>query len=519
MEMRGLAAVLSATILLAAVAFAASPAQAQIIPRTVEIDAYGSFYSFIARGGFDQDDTVKLENLQDGALVGGRFGVNFLEWIGFETTIGIMRTASDDTLRRAWYMNLHVDAIFHLPFPYVVPYFVVGAGFQYYNIRPEYARGNGPADFSSGVFYRDPHVDQAIPQAQNQYLTYRSADGDFLLDAGGGAKFIIYEKVEPSAGFAVGARLDIRWKLSIGPNTAEDGVPIRAAGTFEPDGTPIADEYRGVFNHLELGGGVFFLFGGGIGPDRDKDLIPNRKDACPDEPEDRDEFEDEDGCPDHDNDKDGIADDSDRCPLEPEDKDTWQDDDGCPDIDNDGDGFFDKDDECPLDAEDKDGFEDRDGCPELDNDGDGFLDADDRCPTVTEVFNSYLDSDGCPDEIPGDLVEFAGTIPAIQFLVGSAQLKRSALPILKKAAKALRRYPDLHVEIAGHASSEGSAESNMLLSQDRTQTVRDYLIDQGIAPERLAAMGYGETKPVADNDTEAGRITNRRVEFKLDSMN
>ena len=66
--------------------------------------------------------------------------------------------------------------------------------------------------------------------------------------------------------------------------------------------------------------------------------------------------------------------------------------------------------------------------------GDGFLDPDDQCPTVTEVFNSYLDSDGCPDEVPGDLIEFAGAIPAIQFQVGSARLKRSALPILDKAA-------------------------------------------------------------------------------------
>jgi len=514
MQVRLFVAVLCATLVAAAVLLAPAPANAQIIPRSVELDAFASYFSFVARGGFDEDETVKLENLQDNALIGGRFGVNFTEVIGFETTLGIMRTATDDTLRRAWYLNLHVDAILHLPFPYVVPYFVVGAGFQLYNIRPEYARGSGPADFSPGVYYRDPYDD--LPQAQGQYLTYRSADGDFLVDAGGGAKFLIYEKLETSAGFAVGARLDIRWKLSIGPSTPEDGVPTLAANLV--DGELVVDEYRGVFNHLELGGGVFFLFGGGVGPDSDKDGIPNRKDACPDEPEDKDGFEDEDGCPDRDNDKDGVEDSVDQCPMEAEDKDTWQDEDGCPDIDNDGDGFFDVDDDCPLDAEDKDGYEDRDGCPELDNDGDGFLDPDDRCPTAAEVFNSYLDSDGCPDEIPGDLVEFAGAIPAIQFQVGSARLKGSALPILNKAAGALRRYPDLQVEIAGHASNEGSAESNLRLSQDRTQTVREYLIVKGIDPERLIARGYGETRPVASNDTQEGRIANRRVEFKLDRM-
>jgi len=509
---------LAAAVLFSVLSFVPGTAQAQIIPRSVEIDAYGSFYSFVARGGFSEGETVKLENFEDGLLLGGRFGVNFTEVIGFESTLGIMRGATDDTLRRAWYFNLHVDAVFHLPFPYVVPYFVVGAGFQHYNIRPEFARGNGPADFAPDVYYRDPHefVDRAAA-VESQRLTYRSADGDFLLDAGGGAKFMIYEKLETSAGFAVGARLDIRWKLSIGPNTPDDGIPTLSVSTGD-DGAPVVEEYRGVFNHLELGGGVFFLFGGGIGPDRDKDGIPNRKDECSDEPEDKDGFEDEDGCPEADNDKDGIDDSEDSCPLEAEDKDTWEDLDGCPDLDNDGDGFFDADDDCPLDAEDKDGFEDRDGCPELDNDGDGFLDADDRCPTATEVFNSYLDSDGCPDEVPGDLIEFAGAIPAIQFQAGSARLKRTALPILNKAARALLKYPDLHVEIAGHASSEGVAEFNLSLSQDRTRTVRDYLIDKGIDPERLTARGYGETRPVGDNDSEAGRIANRRVEFKLEKM-
>jgi len=102
--------------------------------------------------------------------------------------------------------------------------------------------------------------------------------------------------------------------------------------------------------------------------------------------------------------------------------------------------------------------------------------------------------------------------------VGSARLKRSALPILNKAARALQRYPDLHVEIAGHASSEGTTEFNLSLSQSRTQTVRDYLIDKGIDPERLTARGYGESRPVADNASESGRRANRRVEFKLEKM-
>jgi len=117
--------------------------------------------------------------------------------------------------------------------------------------------------------------------------------------------------------------------------------------------------------------------------------------------------------------------------------------------------------------------------------------------------------------VPTDLAEFAGAIPAIQFKVGSAQLLRSAKPILDKAARALMRYPDLHVEIGGHASSEGDDDYNMALSQDRVLTVRDYLIDKGVDPDRLTARGYGETRPIADNNTEEGRRANRRVEFVL----
>ena len=103
-------------------------------------------------------------------------------------------------------------------------------------------------------------------------------------------------------------------------------------------------------------------------------------DKCPNEAEDKDGFQDDDGCPDPDNDGDGIADAADKCPNEPEDKDGFQDDDGCPEPDNDSDGIPDAADKCPNEAEDKDGFQDDDGCPDPDNDGDGVLDAQRQVP-------------------------------------------------------------------------------------------------------------------------------------------
>jgi len=162
--------------------------------------------------------------------------------------------------------------------------------------------------------------------------------------------------------------------------------------------------------------------------DNDRDLIPDVADRCPDQPEDRDTFEDDDGCPDEDNDKDGIPDIQDECPFAPgppefrgctaetfdsdndgvkdsidqcrdeaEDLDEFEDEDGCPDPDNDGDQIPDAFDDCPLEAEDMDGFEDDNGCPEPDNDMDGVLDADDKCPEEQEVINGVDDDDGCPD--------------------------------------------------------------------------------------------------------------------------
>ncbi|MFT4704804.1 MAG: hypothetical protein ACI81R_002512, partial [Bradymonadia bacterium] len=97
--------------------------------------------------------------------------------------------------------------------------------------------------------------------------------------------------------------------------------------------------------------------------DLDGDGIPNDTDRCPEVPEDRDGWEDADGCPEPDNDSDGLLDAVDACPNRAEDFDGWEDEDGCPDVDNDGDGIFDSVDQCPLEPEDLDGDRDADGCP------------------------------------------------------------------------------------------------------------------------------------------------------------
>ncbi len=131
--------------------------------------------------------------------------------------------------------------------------------------------------------------------------------------------------------------------------------------------------------------------------DTDGDGVLDRDDQCPHEVEDRDGFEDGDGCIDADNDRDGVPDTQDRCRDTPEDRDGFEDEDGCPDLDDDGDGIEDAKDACRFKPEDRDGFEDEDGCPDLDNDGDGIVDENDKCPNAPEDFDGYNDTDGCPD--------------------------------------------------------------------------------------------------------------------------
>ncbi len=166
--------------------------------------------------------------------------------------------------------------------------------------------------------------------------------------------------------------------------------------------------------------------------DSDGDGVANNRDTCPAAAEDRDGFEDGNGCPDDDNDADRRDDANDKCPDLSEDFDGFDDDDGCPELDNDGDGIpdladkcaddredarepfatdgcpsdkhdadsdglMDAVDQCPADTEDADKFEDGDGCPDFDQDQDGVADEDDVCPLCAEDKDGVGDADGCPE--------------------------------------------------------------------------------------------------------------------------
>ena len=253
--------------------------------------------------------------------------------------------------------------------------------------------------------------------------------------------------------------------------------------------------------------------------DSDGDGIPDSKDRCPHDPEDFDGDQDEDGCPDlaKDRDGDGLADDVDTCPDDPEDKDNFEDTDGCPDPDNDQDGVLDVVDKCPLQPEDKDGFEDADGCPDPDNDQDRIADAVDQCPNQPEDYDGDADEDGCPDiyktiVIKGDRIELKQTV---YFTTNKAVILSKSFALLNEVALALRDFPAIEVRIEGHTDSVGNDRYNRKLSQQRAESVRRYLIGQGVEPARMTSEGFGEERPIEDNRTADGRAANRRVEFYI----
>lgn len=190
--------------------------------------------------------------------------------------------------------------------------------------------------------------------------------------------------------------------------------------------------------------------------------------------------------------------------------------------DTDGDGVADRNDLCPgtpagtkVDAK---------GCP-VDTDGDGLTDDKDKCPTVYAKT-----ADGCPPPPPPLPVVQEPTpapepapvpveapkkliLEGVNFDNDRATLRPEAYGILDQAAETLKQWGNVKVEVAGHTDSVASEGYNAVLSEKRAQTVCDYLIKKGIEASRLIPVGFGESQPIADNETEEGRFKNRRVEL------
>lgn len=174
-----------------------------------------------------------------------------------------------------------------------------------------------------------------------------------------------------------------------------------------------------------------------------------------------------------------------------------------PPADSDGDGVPDSLDECPNTPA---GVKvDSRGCP-LDSDGDGVPDYLDQCPGTPKSFK--VDAVGC-------IIEQTVILRTVNFEFNKDTLTSEAKDALDLVAAGLASQPKLTVQIDGHTDSKGSPAYNLNLSKKRAAAVRQYMIGKGVAATRLAAEGFGESKPIASNDTEAGRAENRRVEFQV----
>ncbi len=259
--------------------------------------------------------------------------------------------------------------------------------------------------------------------------------------------------------------------------------------------------------------------------DSDGDGLPDVSDACPEDSEDRDGYQDDDGCPDVDNDGDGVVDANDSCADEPEDRDAFQDDDGCPERDNDGDSITDVADRCPDSAEDLDQFEDDDGCPEDDNDGDGFADGVDKCPNDPETVNGVDDEDGCPDsrtttgpEEGTDRINLKGN--KIEFKAGTAELTNASKTILRQVGELISKRSltirvEVHVPLGTKSKSANAIKKqkakDRTLAQNRADAIVKFLVAEGVQLQSLQGVGIGSERPLGSNPPTDP--LNERVDF------
>jgi len=260
--------------------------------------------------------------------------------------------------------------------------------------------------------------------------------------------------------------------------------------------------FASIENNLEWTFGLTFLFGGSkpmaekavvreaaaapVVLDTDGDGVPNDLDKCLDTPA-------------------GVKVDLDGCPL-----------------DTDGDGVYDYLDQCPDTP--KGVKVDSNGCP-LDSDLDGVPDYLDQCPDTKKGVK--VDANGCPPPPPmaearvapkaaameKQIVEKGRVTLNVQFDTDKAIVKPEYGDDIEKLADVMAGHPELKIAIEGHTDNVGALKYNMNLSQKRADAVKNVLVKKyGIDPARLTAKGFGETKPIADNKTKAGKQQNRRVE-------
>ena len=401
-------------VALVALAVAPSPAAAE----TTELGGWFGprFFSASSLLGYI-DDAPAHPVLENGIELGGRVARPFLPWFVPELELAISPTSTNAVGGAKPASVFWFEPRLHLRFELspgrrIQPFFVVGGG-----------------------------TPVALSSASRRFATSIIGDGYI----GGGVR------IDTQKGFDL--RLDARIALM----PAQPGDAVAA--------------------ELDVGIGLAFHLGGGHGPtaeelaaargappaDRDGDGIPDAKDACPDRPEDKDGFEDDDGCPDIDNDHDLVLDIADKCPNVPE---TYN------------------------------GFEDDDGCP-------------DTVPPEVDALRGTIEGLLYAE---GETVVRDSALPSLQKIAGTMTRHPSIRVVL------IGHTDDREAQqlAAADASPPADLETQALeLARARAEAVKDALAELGIPQSRIVVESRGGEEPVSDNTKPRGRLANRRVEIRL----
>ncbi|MCO4762867.1 MAG: OmpA family protein [Myxococcales bacterium] len=478
--------------------------------KTIEVGGFVGYQ--IISGDSELGNAFFDENIPTSGLAFGlRGGYNLTGMLGFEGEVKMVSSSFESDGSSASLLGLRALALAHI------------------NLMDGRLRPFGAIGYGNEYLMTEKEFDKVSPVSNKN--DFAETDSDAALQLGVGVKYFVTNNLL--------LRLDIRY--------------LNVAGR--------ADLTTHDFEFLF---GASYVIDTAV-RDADGDGLLDTEDKCPKKPEDKDGFQDKDGCPDPDNDGDGVLDTDDKCPNKAEDKDGWKDADGCPEFDNDNDGLPDGKDKCPNRPEDKDGFKDADGCPDPDNDGDRILDKKDKCPNEAgpaseqgcpikdadkdgipdkkdkcpnkpESFNGYKDDDGCPDK-KSLVVVTKNEIKILQkvfFEVNKADIKDKSYTLLDTVAVVLGKFPSItKIQVEGHTDDTGADAANMKLSAARAEAVKTYLVGKGLGASRLVAKGYGETAPLCEDAPTLSkkrgrkakralkkcRETNRRVQFKIVEVN
>jgi outer membrane beta-barrel protein len=355
----------------------------------------------------------------------------------------------------------------------------------------------------------------------------------YILAGGGVTQWVpkgLATETQVEGVFGGGLRIFVTRGLAIRADVRDHLIPKTLSETrarLNPALT-IEDELS---HNIEVSAGITLFFG--TDRDSDRDRVFNRYDTCPGTP--TGVTADAYGCP-LDGDGDGVPDHLDRCAATP--VGTAVSDDGCP-VDSDADGITDDVDRCPAtpagagvdptgcprDSDDDEVFDGIDRCPNtpagatvdetgcpFDTDTDGVYDGIDRCPNTPA--GREVDEVGC-SRVQAGLERGRLVLSSIYFQTGSAELLPQSRRVLDEVGQALLERPDIDIEIQGHTDSVGSSATNLRLSEQRARAVFTYLVSvyPGLDRDRFTVRGYGESRPIATNDSADGRALNRRVEF------